>query len=326
MQHIGIDISKEYFDADLGGKDVRRFANAPKGFRSFIKALPPQAHCVMEATGTYGNNLATTLVEQGIAVSIVNPLRIKKYSEMALRRAKHDKADARLITQYGDSQNPPPWQPPQEYIERLKQLKTAIHSLIKMRGMAENELHAVSYRAVQDTSVIGAYKQTIASHTRNIAKLEAQIEEIIGTECHQLYENILSIPGIGPSAASALIADTDAFTSFSDAKQLPSYLGVCPKITQSGSSNPGKASMCKMGKRSTRATLYMCSWSAIKYNSACKALYQRLCAKGKPPMVALIAVINKLLHQIMAIVRTNTKFIENYQPKTKNILPNGIVA
>lgn len=71
-----------------------------------------------------------------------------------------------------------------------------------------------------------------------------------------------------------------------------------------------------MGMGWIRKLLYMCSISAIRYNSACTALYERLREKGKPVKVAMIAVVNKLLKQIFAIVKNNCFYDENF---SKNI-------
>jgi hypothetical protein len=60
-----------------------------------------------------------------------------------------------------------------------------------------------------------------------------------------------------------------------------------------------------MGMSRVRAMLYVCSWSAIKYNKACKELYQRIVEKGKAKQVALIAVANKLLKQAFALAKKN---------------------
>ncbi len=57
-----------------------------------------------------------------------------------------------------------------------------------------------------------------------------------------------------------------------------------------------------------RALLYMCALQARKCNPTCKALFDRLCAKGKPYRVALIAVANKLLKQVFAIAKSGQPF------------------
>jgi transposase len=113
-----------------------------------------------------------------------------------------------------------------------------------------------------------------------------------------------------------LIVISGGFTKFSNAKQLSSYVGLSPRIFESGTSVKGKARICKMGMSRIRAMLYVCSWSAIKCNKACKELYQRLLGQGKSRRLALIAVANKLLKQTFAIATKGTFYEEKFLLKT----------
>lgn len=67
-----------------------------------------------------------------------------------------------------------------------------------------------------------------------------------------------------------------------------------------------------MGNPKLRNLLFMCSFNACKYNRACKALYERIVAKGKSKKLALIAVCNKLLKQAFAIVKNGMPYDENF--------------
>ena len=94
---IGIDISKETFNVafDQHGYWINeKFRNLKRGFSSFSKYLTPQDHCVMEASGPYYLPLAMDLFQRGIPVSVVNPLVIRRFSQMRLSRTKTDKKDA----------------------------------------------------------------------------------------------------------------------------------------------------------------------------------------------------------------------------------------
>lgn len=99
---------------------------------------------------------------------------------------------------------------------------------------------------------------------------------------------------------------------FGNYRQVISYLGMCPRVYESGTSVHGKAKICKMGLGSIRKKLYMCALSARKCNPACKALYDRLVEKGKAAKLALIAVANKLLKQAFAILKNQTTFDKNH--------------
>ena len=113
-----------------------------------------------------------------------------------------------------------------------------------------------------------------------------------------------------------LIVLSGGFKKFANYKQLSAYIGLCPRIYESGTSVRGKARICKMGMSRIRATLYVCAWSAKKWNKACRELNERLVAAGKSKRLALIAVCNKLIKQVFAIATNNVFYDPNY---SKNI-------
>ena len=70
----------------------------------------------MEATGAYHCRLAFFLAEQGQALSVVNPLSVKHFARLQLRKTKTDKADAVLLASYGQVLQAPLWQPPAQHL------------------------------------------------------------------------------------------------------------------------------------------------------------------------------------------------------------------
>jgi transposase len=147
-------------------------------------------------------------------------------------------------------------------------------------------------------------------------KLIDQLTDEMGKLAKKHYSAMLasleSIPGIGRKTAIMLLVASRGFVRFSAYRKLSSYMGLCPRIFESGTSVKGKARICKMGMSSMRAMLYVCAWSAKGYNKACSELYERLLAKGKAKKLALIAVVNKLLKQAFAIATRLTTYNENY--------------
>ena len=108
--------------------------------------------------------------------------------------------------------------------------------------------------------------------------------------------------------STMLLLFAGGFTSFQNHRQLIAKAGLCPREFSSGTSVRGKARITKMGGGLIRSTLFMCSWSARKANTACRELYDRLVAKGKNGKLALIAVCNKLLKQAFAIVTSGIPY------------------
>jgi len=147
-----------------------------------------------------------------------------------------------------------------------------------------------------------------------IEVLEQSMERKAKENKASMVDNITSIPGIGAKTAIQLLIITQGFSRFENARQLCAYVGICPRIYESGTSVKGKAKISKLGMGRLRALLYMCAWSARKHNQACKDLYERLLAKGKAKKLALVAVANKLLKQAFAVASKNLKYTENYAP------------
>ena len=97
---IGIDVSKNTLDVGWTIKEKRfhiKVLNETKGFKQILKKCPTNSHFVMESTGAYYLRLAFFLSNQNPNISVVNPLSVKRFSQMKLRRVKTDKADSFLI-------------------------------------------------------------------------------------------------------------------------------------------------------------------------------------------------------------------------------------
>ena len=314
----GIDISKAFFDVFVISGDkaaARQFPNDPSGFSALEKELDSDTVCVMEVTGAYYMRLALYLHSKGFTVSVVNPLVIKRFSQMRLTRAKTDKADARLIAQYGSSQDLQTWTPPEQYIVTLSQLDSISEQLAKQRTAVANQLEAFSQSGMLEKETKKMLIGMLHFTTRQQQAVEQKISALIQDHHAQLMRSLISIPGLGKKTAAMLIVLTGGFTRFPSSKQLSAYVGLAPRIFESGSSVKGKAHLCKMGTARIRALLYVCAWSAKRYNKACRELYERLVGKGKAKRLALIAVANKLLKQAFAIAGSGCLYQPDYIKK-----------
>jgi len=317
---IGIDISKQTFDVRFREKKKlshKIYDNNLRGFKKFINGIESkdQVIIVMEASGPYYVNLASYLYKFGIKVSVVNPLIIKRFSQMKFYRAKTDKKDSGIIMEYGETEmkSLKLWKPETEGVQSLKQMQTTLELLQKQLRQSKNQLSAFKSSGMVNQQVETGLKSVMRSIVRTIKKLEDQMLKVCNDYYKESLELITSIPCVGNKTAMMLIAVTDNFSKFEHNKQLIAYVGLAPRVYQSGTSVRGKGHICKMGKSQIRKLLYMCSWTAKRYNKTCKEMYQRLQAKGKPERVIKIAIANKLLKQIFAVATTKQKYIENYQ-------------
>ena len=314
---IGIDISKASFDVSYQRKDEKfsffKFENKANGFKKFSKLIDDGDYCVMEATGPYYLFLAQYLFEQGINISVVNPLQIKHFVRMRMVKAKTDKKDAMMIALYGQSEQPVLWSPNEKHIMQLLQNHTAIEGLQKQSTMLNNQLEAFSQIPDKDKEVMRVLRALLKTIKLKVAKLEGRMMEIVKEHYGAAFNSLQTIPGIGPKTAIILIAITNNFKKFDDIKKLSAYVGLAPRIFESGTSVKGKGHITKMGNKYLRKLLYLCAWSAKRYNHQCKIMYERLSAKGKPERVIKIAIANKLLRQAFAIGTTLGSYDKKYE-------------
>lgn len=319
VNYIGVDISKLSFDVAIekeGGYAYYKLPNDQKGFAALMNLIKGPCKVVMEASGPYYLRLAVFLCDQGIAVSVVNPLIIRRFCQMRLMRAKTDKKDASMIAEYGKTEHPADWNAEPGYVMELRQLKTAADLLDKSRTALVRQLEAFSQLPARCKDAVQAVQKAIKSIEKQIVQLEQKMHEII-TEYHgSMYERLQTIPGLGRKTALILIVLTGGFTKFSNASQLCAYIGTSPRIFESGTSVKGRSRIAKMGMSKVRAMLYMCSWSAKKYNEGCKQLYDRLVEKGKAKRLALLAVVNKLIKQAFAVATNEVGYQKNYSKNT----------
>ena len=256
--------------------------------------------------------LAYALNKIGVFVSVVNPLSVKNFSRAIMCRTKTDKADARQLVDYARRMELTEWRPTPDGYIRIQQIYRSIELFLSNITQCENQLEAIDNSPVCDSKLCRMLRKHIKTLYKQITQLEKQIEDLIAEDDETVIEHVRSVPGVGKKTAIALLTATKGMHGFSNYRQLSSYLGLCPRIYDSGKSVHGKAHICKMGMGWIRKLLYMCAISAARHNRACASLYERLRQKGKAVKVALIAVVNKLLKQIFAIVKNNCAYCEFY--------------
>lgn len=305
---FGVDISKDVFDVYGSTIGHKQFKNDEKGFASFSKAIPLQSIVVMEATGYYHYRLAQFLYKNKIMVSVVNPLSVKRFIQMKLAKIKTDKSDAKAICQYALSNEVPLYNALTDIQAECLQLFRLMDSYLKKRTATKNKLHGEKALGFPSKFVERSLKRDLKHLEKEIKALEARLLELVKQDQQAQLTLLKSIPGLGQKTALFLIVVTDGFSKFEKASQLCSYVGITPTIRESGSSVRGRSHISKVGNKKLRNLLFLCSFSACKHNRACKALYDRIVAKGKSKKLALIAVSNKLLKQAFAIAKSGIPY------------------
>ena len=322
---VGADIAARSFTAAWGRADhppVRpvRYEQTPDGFAAFQQALaatgvaPAQTLVVMEATSTYWIQLAHALHTAGYTVSVVNPKQAHDFAKAVLQHAKTDPLDAKMLAQLGAKLTPPCWTPPPAIYHALQQRMAWRDSLIHLRTQVQNQHHALLHEQVVVDAVIARQTALIADLTAQIAAVECELRELLGSEDAWAASivRLQSIPGVGLVTATWLIVATANFTACASVEAATAYLGLAPHPWQSGSSVRGRPHIGHTGNERVRQAVYMAAVSAVRCNPILRTFYARLKAAGKPAKVALCAVARKLLHLAWALVTKQRTFDPAY--------------
>ena len=310
MIYLGIDIAKRKFDVALlvnGKFKTKVFVNEARGFRSLLAWLDKYAaepvHACLEATGSYGEAVATVLSDAGHSVSIINPARAKAFASSLGVRQKTDAVDAKVLAQLVSSQPLQLWHAPAPELRALQALVRRLDALIQMQVQEQNRLE------LAQPGVRESIEQHLAYLGQQIEDIKAQIARHIDQHpgLKQQQQLLESIPGIGTNTSAWLIAELN-LTRFASARQAAAFVGVTPRMRDSGSSVRGKPRICKQGSARLRKQLYFPALTAIRCNPLVRAMQQRLAAKGKHKMAIIAAAMRKLIHIAFGVIKSGKPF------------------
>jgi len=317
---IGIDVSMNTVDVvRYDGKFTKntQYKNTVEGFQKLedeiSKGDTSETIITMEATGIYHLQAAYYFSEKGYTVSVVNPLIIKRYSEMKMLRAKTDSVNARTIAEYGFHEKPWYFIQKDDGRDHIVQLLKQIDALHAMQTENRNRLHALQRIPHADIRTLEIYQEIDTMLKQKEQEAEQRIDTIAKELYADVYKSLLDIPGVGKRLAALILGFFGEFENFNNAKQVSSFIGLNPSANQSGVSVHGRGVISKKGNRYMRKIFYMAALSAKKYNKTCKEQYDRLLSNGKCKKVALVAVANKLARQIFAIVKNGRIYEPCYQ-------------
>lgn len=271
-EFIGIDVSKDFLDVYDCRGEFYQFQNNLSGFKALKKLTNVSSHCILEATGYYHSRLAYFLLNQGITVSVENPLKVKRFIQMKLSKVKTDKSDAKQLYEYGLSQNPKCWQGNSKNQQECLQIVRLLSVYTKQSTQLKNKIHGESVLGNPSKEVLSSLKRQLKNIEKEVVKLEASLSEKVRSEYQKETTLLKSIPGIGEKTALMLLVFTDGFKQFNSASELCSYAGITPTTRESGTSIKGRPRISKMGNPKLRNLLFMCSFNACKYNLACKEI------------------------------------------------------
>jgi transposase len=294
--YAGVDVAKATLEMDLGGV-VHNLGNETKDHARILKLLTAaekaragaKVHVVLEATGGYEAALVRALHEAGQPVSVIQPSRVRHFAYAKNQRAKSDPIDARILSQFGEAIRPAPAAAPSTAQIHLGLLVTRRAQLIQTRIVELNRAAHYSDKMLrrQSHGLLALLDRQIAACNKAIAAQIAADETMKARA-----QRVQQVAGVGPVVAAILQAGLPELGTLNPG-EAAALAGLAPYDYDSG---PRKGNRRIWGGRApVRCALYMAAMTAIRHDPILKAFYIKLRAAGKKPMVALTAVMRKLI-------------------------------
>jgi|SRR5579862_3090773 len=303
----GIDTSKAKLDVALAGRVERwQVDNTLAGWRRLAAEFSKTGvtRVGIEASGGYESGVVGYLRDKGFTVLVLQPLQVKAYARVHLRRAKNDKLDAVLIAACTATIDRPRIEPDGR-LAKLAQHLTFIEQIEEDIARFKVRLEHVGEPRLRRLVVadIARLKQRRATELLRIVTALRAHDDL----AHRL-DLVLSIPGLGERTASALIIRMPELGRVSR-EEAAALAGLAPYDDDSGK-HKGQRHIAGGRGRLRRSLFAAALPAAFHWNKALIDLYRRLTARGKAHNAALIACARKLLIYANTVVYRGTPWVE----------------
>jgi transposase len=300
LAFIGCDVGKaSIVICDSRDDRIRSIRNRAEDLEIFAASLDPGCLVVCEATGGYESALLAAMVAAGVPAHRADARKVKAFIRSWGTLGKTDAIDARALANYGRDRHTSlvRWQARDVYRDQLQALVLARKDLIDTRVAYTNRLAAPGSR---HTKVY--LEALLAAAKLQIAAIEADTKALIrdNAPLKQAVKTLTSIVSIGFVTASSLLALLPELGSV-DRWQIAALAGLAPHPNQSGFTEGYRRT--KGGRPEVRKVLFMAALSAIQHHKTLRPFYEKLIAKGKKKLVALVAVMRKLVIICNAMLR-----------------------
>jgi transposase len=301
--YIGIDVSKKNLDvASSHSSSVQTVPYNQKELKQLLSSWKKfnVALVCLEATGGIERELLSVLHRHDIPVAVVNPRQIRDFARATNQLAKTDKIDAQIIARFAELLQPRVTPPLSVSQQKLRDLTARKQQVTKLLVQEKNRL-----AATVDKEIRQMICKAIKLYEGQLKQLQKKQNKLISQDSasQEKAKIIASVPGLGDATVATLISELPELGTL-NRQQIARLIGVAPTNHDSGTMR---------GKRTTgggrvqiRNALYMPTVVAKKHNPKLKAFYDRLVAKGKPKMVALIATMRKLITILNVMIREGT--------------------
>ncbi len=315
MRAIALDVHRDFCEVaivDAGQvRSAGRVEARPEALELFAQSLGPADWVALEVTGNAWE-IARILEPHVARVIVVSP------SDTGIRqaRAKTDRLDARALARLlWAGQLDGVWTP-DERIRAMRRRLARRAQLVRARSRAKNEVHAALMRCLKDRAPAAdlfgvkgrrwlvdqqlpvCERETVDSAVRQIDFLDgeiAEVEKVIAAEALSWpqVKRLMSVPGVNVIVAATFMAAVGDIRRFGDRRKLTAYLGLDPRVRQSGAGPAAHGHISKQGSVSARHALVEACWSTVRQPGPIAGFYQRVKAR-RGHSIAIVASARKL--------------------------------
>jgi transposase len=297
----------------------KKFTNDLKGFKQIISWTTKQKINLEETlfcfehTGWYCLMLSYYLYENNYRYCCVNAIEIKR--SMGLKRGKSDKADAWEIANYAWLRRDEltPSIPPVKKLIELQRMMSLREQLVKQLTASKNLYKGMQEIVIDQKDVtVSILQENINNLEKHILTTEKAMNELIKQDQTMIanYKLSKTVKGVGMVLAVQMLLHTHNYTRFESSRQFSAYCGLVPYPYQSGTSINGRNKIHPISDKKMKSLLSMSAISAIQHDKELKLYYQKRVEEGKPKMVVLNIIRNKIVSRVFATVNRGTPYVE----------------
>ena len=315
MRAVALDVHRDFCEVAIVAEGRVRSAGRvqarPEALELFARSLDPRDWVALEVTGNAWA-IAGILEPHVARVIVVSP------TDTGIRqaRAKTDRLDARTLAKLlwvGELDGV--WTP-DERVRVMRRRLARRAQLVRARSRVKNEIHAVLMRCLKDrppaADLFGikgrrwladqqlalCERETVDAGLRQVDFLDseiAQVERLIAADALSWPEvkRLMTVPGVNVIVAATFMAAVGDIRRFGDRRKLTAYLGLDPKVRQSGAGPANHGHISKQGSNSARHALVEACWSTVRQPGPIAAFYQRIRAR-RGHSIAIVAAARKL--------------------------------
>jgi transposase len=302
---IGADVGKATIVIhDSRDQTSHTVANTPDQLAAFAAELDGSCFLVCEATGGYEDALLAALLAAGCPAHRADARKVKAFIRSYGTLAKTDALDAKALACYAQERHAklPRWQALDPARERLQTLVLTRADLVAQRTAFTNRIAAPGSEAVRSN-----LEAVAACLSEQIRELEKTITQTVreAASLAKAQKVLTSIVGIGSTTAVTLLALMPELGHI-DRREAAALAGLAPHPNQSGATERYRRT--RGGRPDIKHALFLPAQTAARHNPALRDAYQRLCKAGKKPIVAIVAIMRRLI--VIANARLRDAYAE----------------